>query len=129
MSKNDFSNIEEYIQELIANSKGDYINQTVSFKKDNEFHMDLLRFVLANSRNISAFYRHLIKDKMQDSHQKHTISKEIIQNTHIEESPIPLENTEIPIRRIEKPPVKLILKEESPKKNEHSESPNIQGFF
>lgn len=54
------SNIDEYIIDLIEDTKGQYITQGVSFNKDDSFQMGLLKHAILDHSSFSGLVKHLL---------------------------------------------------------------------
>lgn len=54
------SNIDEYMIDLIEDTKGQYITQGVSFNKDDSFQMGLLKQSILNHSSFSGLVKHLL---------------------------------------------------------------------
>lgn len=52
--------VDKMIDEMIRKSKGRYITQGVSFSKENERHLELLKMVLLRSNSFSGFIKELL---------------------------------------------------------------------
>lgn len=57
--------VDRMIDEMLKKSKGRYITQGVSFSKENERHLELLKMVLLRSHSFSGFIKELLA-KMND---------------------------------------------------------------
>lgn len=53
-------NIDEYMDDLYNDTKGQYITQGVSFNKDDNFQMNLLKNALLSHGSFSGFIKHLM---------------------------------------------------------------------
>lgn len=53
-------NIDDYMQDLYDDTKGQYITQGVSFNKDDVFQMNLLKQALLSHGSFSGFIKHLM---------------------------------------------------------------------
>lgn len=53
------------IEEMKRKSKGKYITQGITFNKDSERQMELLKFVLMHSTSFSGFGKELIAEKFE----------------------------------------------------------------
>jgi hypothetical protein len=53
-------NIDEYIEDLCNDVKGQYITQGVSFNKNDQFQMNLLKQALLTHKSFSVFVKHLL---------------------------------------------------------------------
>lgn len=54
-------NVDEYLQDLYDDTKGQYITQGVSFNKDNPYQMGLFRLVLLEPHSFSSTCKHLLE--------------------------------------------------------------------
>lgn len=54
------SNIDEYLVDLIEDTKGQYITQGVSFNKDDSFQMGLLKQAILDHSSFSGLVKHLL---------------------------------------------------------------------
>lgn len=62
------SNIDEYLVDLIENTKGQYITQGVSFNKDDSLQMGLLKQAILDHRSFSGLVKHLLTLYFQSLH-------------------------------------------------------------
>lgn len=53
-------NVDEYVQDLCNDTKGRYINQGVSFNKNDSFQMDILKKVFLSHESFSSLVKHLL---------------------------------------------------------------------
>lgn len=53
-------NVDEYVQDLCNDTKGRYINQGVSFNKNDSFQMDILKQVFLSHESFSSLVKHLL---------------------------------------------------------------------
>lgn len=53
-------NIDEYMEDLYNDTKGQYINQGVSFNKDDLFQMNILKETLLSHGSFSSLVKHLL---------------------------------------------------------------------
>lgn len=75
-------NVDEYVQDLCNDTKGRYINQGVSFNKNDSFQMDILKQVFLSHGSFSSLVKHLLhahftKDNT-DTKEKDTIAADKI---------------------------------------------------
>lgn len=61
------TNIDEYMDDLYADTKGQYITQGVSFNKDDNFQMNLLKNALLAHGSFSGFVKHLMFNYFEDN--------------------------------------------------------------
>ncbi|MGG4105171.1 hypothetical protein AAXB25_14740 [Paenibacillus lautus] len=54
------SNIDDYLIDLIEDTKGQYITQGVSFNKDDSFQMGLLKHAILDHSSFSGLVKHLL---------------------------------------------------------------------
>lgn len=80
--------VNRMIDEMVKKSKGRYITQGVSFNKENERHLELLKMVLLRSQSFSGFVKELLA-KMNDlPDTPHVYYQPLSQQTNGQE-PIP----------------------------------------
>lgn len=61
------TNIDEYMDDLYDDTKGQYITQGVSFNKDDNFQMNLLKNALLAHGSFSGFVKHLMFSYFEDN--------------------------------------------------------------
>ncbi|SMG52210.1 hypothetical protein [Paenibacillus aquistagni] len=61
------SNIDEYLTDLIEDTKSQYITQGVSFNKDDSYQMGLLKQALLQHSSFSGLVKHLLTLYFQSS--------------------------------------------------------------
>jgi hypothetical protein len=54
------NNIDEYMTDLVSNTKGQYITQGVTFNKDDPYQLALLKAALLDHTAFSSLVRHLL---------------------------------------------------------------------
>lgn len=73
--------VEVMIEEMKRKSKGKYITQGVTFSKDSERQMELLKYALMYSTSFSGLGKELIADKFESE-----LSKNKIKNNNLQQS-------------------------------------------
>lgn len=63
------ANIDEYLTDLVKDTKSQYITQGVSFNKDDSYQMGLLKQTLLQHSSFSGLVKHLL---MQYFHSQNT---------------------------------------------------------
>lgn len=58
---------EELIEEMMKKGKGNYITQSVTFRKNNPRQIELLKKALMNSESFSGFVRGLLTEKFNEN--------------------------------------------------------------
>lgn len=59
--------VDEIIEELMKKGKGNYITQSVTFRKSNPRQIELLKHALMNSESFSGLVRGLLTEKFSDN--------------------------------------------------------------
>ncbi|TVX86057.1 hypothetical protein [Paenibacillus agilis] len=65
------SNIDEYLTDLIEDTKSQYITQGVSFNKDDSYQMGLLKQALLQHSSFSGLMKHLLTQHFASQQQVH----------------------------------------------------------
>lgn len=81
---------EAMIEEMKRKSKGKYITQGVTFSKDSERQMELLKYALMYSTSFSGLGKELIADKFESE-----LSKNKIRNNNAQQSNTVIDNPEV----------------------------------
>lgn len=69
------------INQMKSKSKGSYITQGVSFNKDNERHMELLKLCLMHSGSFSGMVKEMLADKFHNPNPvKHVVDIPVIED-------------------------------------------------
>lgn len=72
------SEVDKLIEDMVKRSKGRYITQGVSFNKDSDIHLMLLKMVLMSASSFGAFVRELLsKEFHTELTNKHVIYNEV----------------------------------------------------
>lgn len=67
--------VEAMIEEMKKKSKGKYITQGVTFNKESERHMELLKYALMYTTSFSGLGKELLADKFENDIGKNKIKK------------------------------------------------------
>lgn len=103
--------VDRMIEDLVSKTKNNYITQGVSFNKNKESHMKLLRLALTYSESFSGLVKDLIDEKfdidtnmiMNNVKTNNQTTSEKVQNNLKQDEQIPpkIENTFKPFEKVE----------------------------
>lgn len=135
------NNIDEYMNDLYEDTKGQYITQGVSFNKNDTFQMNLLKNALISHGSFSGFVKHLMHSYFEKNNENtgdvwipNPTTEEVApppvveaiqeQEESIEQPDIVVEvEVEKPQQEVQPtPPVSLVVSEETVKDTKNKEN-------
>ena len=112
------TNIDEYMQDLRNETSGQYIAQAVSFNKDDNFQMNLLKNVLLSNGSFGGFVKQLLfthferNGKLEDSIWQPNESSTNVQSNSLETQVVP-QIAQVETQQVETPNTTVVQEQET----------------